>query len=632
MNIIPTTDWVTITKAPRVSYAPDDYIPVPPCYAFARGKKFLQLPVASDIQAVQEFNSKLITGHEILYSDPEVAHIAYIKSKRYADKVADASRDKGVKAGESEIAEKLSIQRRFPPYYYINETQLPEGEPTELFALCLDAYIAKVTQLNSSVRLMDALKIMLTDSDPFDTNMGFPTYSNEPMMRFMTAHSIGLKDRRVKTVIAQLAELAVTLGFPDDFLWPAAVARRSGALSKAQRYYTSGSDGLSCTSDSEVSGAYTRGRKVYMMPFYFNILVSPVAYALKKGRIAVPGFGHDAVSERSYLDWFKDDPDLVTAESDLSAYDMSIRPAYRKLLWQLCRKYGYDSDALDLLDEFENNVVILSGPWNAAQDGNAAVVRGKFGLLSGLKVTSEVGSALSAAATLKAMIECGVTTVSQVKSGIWPQFLMLGDDVLLRVKKGSIKPDIFERSYAEEGLKVKYVDGKRFLMNHVVDGNKFAVANRVIQQTAFNEDSYLHPGQVFLALASRLSKEVLPEHWPVLQEWATDMAKLVKLPEPFIYLSTGSRSSVVTRLLRHESVPRFLTSAQGQSWLADLAEKAKLIEVHAETLAFITSQGFTYPESSVDQRAQLIAALFKSDLASINGARKRVNEFLTMTL
>lgn len=621
-GIIPTTDKTSVSIIERKVATPDEYVPVPPAYAFARGNKALPLPKGPD--ELVTFNSKLLAGYEVLYSTPEAAHDAYSISKTWAERIQESSPHQGINNGEAEIVSNLSIQRRFPPYYYINAEQLPEGTPSPLFKKCLRAYLAKIAPLNANERATSPLQLMMDDEDPFDTNQGYPTYSSEPAIRFLTASAVGLKDRKISTIIEALSSMADFFGYPGDFMWPAAVARRSGALSKSQRYYRDDADNMSCISDFEVQGVYTRGRKVYMMPFYFNILASPVARALKLGRTRVIGFGHDSEGESKYLPLFCEEEGYEIGESDLSGYDASIRPAYRKLLWSLCREFGYDEDAISLLEAYEDNVVILSAPWNMSQDGSAAVVRGRYGLLSGLKVTTEVGSALSIAATLKALVVCGALSESALAAGNWPPILMLGDDILLKVKKGSIKEDLFKEAYTEEGLKVKYLRGNRFLMNHILDGKKYGVASRIIQQTLFNEDSYTHVGQVFLALASRLTKPMLAEHWPLLQGWAAQAAQIVRLPEPFNYVATMDQSTAVTSLMNHDSVASFLISAAGQDWLSTVTEKAKITPFYQEMLAILATKGFTATTEPTEHRQLLLKALFNPDHQVINEARDQI--------
>jgi len=361
-----------------------------------------------------------------------------------------------------------------------------------------------------------------------------------------------------------------------------------------------------------------------MMPFYFNMLVSPVSYAMKQGRISTLGFGHDALGEASYLPLFKEEEGYSIAESDFSGFDTTIRPAYRKLLWSMCREYGYDEKALDLLEEFENYVTVLSAPWNTAQEGSAAVISGRLGLLSGLKITSELGSALSAAVTLKALVVSGAMTQQQVIDGNWPPFLMLGDDVLLKVKKGSLNEQAYSDACEEEGLKVKFTPGRRFLMNHIFDGVKYGVANRIIQQTAFNEDKYAHEGQIFIGMASRLSKPLFPEHWALLQSWAKKMAGIVALPEPFEILASQEQSVAISRLLNHPSVAHFLMTRAGESWLVELSQKAEITQAHATILADLLAKGFTPDLPTAYQRAELVKRLLASTADQILEGRREV--------
>jgi hypothetical protein len=375
-------------------------------------------------------------------------------------------------------------------------------------------------------------------------------------------------------------------------------------------------DGYSIISDYEATGYFTRARKVYMMPFYFNMIISPVALALKRSRTSILGFGHDAIGEAGYLKAFAEGPDDEICESDLSGFDTSITPALRLRFWYWCEKYGFNSITTSLLREFEQSTVVLSAPYNSKQRGTVSYFNDNTGLLSGLKITTEMGSGISGASTLKAMMRCGAVTRDQIASGNWPLFLLLGDDVLLKVKKGTLDPDVFEGSYAEEGLKVKLLQGgKRFLMNHVTKGKKWGVASRLIQQTLFNEDSYSHIGQMYLGMASRLSKDYLPEHWTLITSWINDMAAILDRPDsPFVLLKgvTG-RAEAMKILLARKEVNEFLLSAEGESWLARIYDLNAMNNKFDDLLRMVGARNPMALPGAVEQRRALVSSLFNSN-------------------
>ena len=590
--IIPTGPEFSVElSSDDIRLEPDDYLKAPISYQFAYPNlqslpsSEIDLPLPVEDVEVDDFNRKLISGYELLYDSPEQAWHMLMMARQIADEIGEASIC-SINIGEKDVGKKLSIQRRYPQKYYLERTKLSEGNPSSLWLKALDSYVRWISRLNKRYRNMNFIELMLRDSDPMTTNQGYPTFSDNPDLRIATVSSLNLKDRKVSTIVKSLKEISNILGYPSYMQWPAAVAKRSGPLVKSQPYYENHPDGLSARHRYDVTGGYCRGRKVYMMPFWFNMLVSPVAYAMKQGRIATLGFGHHQEGEDEYLTRFHDQPDFTIVESDLSGFDMSVQPAYRKALWTACRKYGYDKDSLDLLDEFELNSVVLSGPWNDRQRGLMGVVKGRMGLLSGLKVTTEVGSALSAATCAKAMVETGICSEKSLETG-FPFFLMLSDDILLKIPSNKFSPDKFKQSYAEEGFKVELLEGRRFLMNHIKDGVKYGVTSRVIQQTMFNEDSYSHEGQIYLGLASRLSKPVVPDHLSLLKRWANLMVQS-KLPDPFKMIRDNDmQDSMVSDLLNHPSVPLFLESAKGQIWIEQITAKNALSNAYSDILQLL---------------------------------------------
>lgn len=625
-NVISTCDKLSLSDIPPVVLAPDGYHEAPPCYSFTRGSGN-DLPSYQD--AVGEFNDKLIKGYKLLYTSPESAHQAYQLGQEYSDQISSSHSDPGINMGEEDVASKLSIQRRLPPKYFAAMKTLPEGDVSADFDFCLEAYVRKVASL-SEYKLADPYQLMATDSDPFDTNQGFPTFSTDPQFRFFTASALGLSKYEASHILSRLQLFVTNLGFEGFFRWPAAIAKRTGPTHKPVPVFRDAMDGYSIVATQEATGYFTRARQVFMMPFYFNILISPVALALKKGRLSIRGFNHSAEGERSYLSSFMVAKDHEIAESDLSGFDQSITPALRKRLWYWCRKYGFNSTALDLLDEFEEETVILSAPYNSQHKNEFSFVRRRSGLLSGLKVTTEVGSALSSASTLKALLRCGVLTRDQISRGDWGIFLMLGDDILLNTPQGAIDPAVFEASYAEEGLKVKYLSpGKRFLMNHIYNGKKYGVACRFIQQSAFNEDSYEHVGQLRLGLASRLSKSYFPEHWRLLQGWAKGMADIVACQEIFsIIVKSSDAPSAASTLLTDPSVDDFLSSAAGQSWIDGILSKNAISGTMAEFVSYLQSKGVTGSTNSQEQRNLLLARLFQSTPSEVSQALLTINKYL----
>jgi hypothetical protein len=376
-----------------------------------------------------------------------------------------------------------------------------------------------------------------------------------------------------------------------------------------------------CVAKTEAKGLFCRARKVYMAPFLLNMMLSPLSVAMKKGRLALPGSDHSLKGQNAYLPWFaKEGQGWAVAESDISGYDTSITPEVRGVLWDALAKHGFNATSIDILRWLDDNSIILTAPWNRRMEGSMAVYAGRTGLLSGLKITAEVGSAISQAITMAALIEQGVTTLSAIQAQ-HPQFLCLGDDILLLTQK-PLNADKFSETFASIGLKAKYLEGRRFLMRHINSRGGFGVANRVIQQSMFNEDKYTHPGQIMLGLAARLDRPFLPEHQDGVHSWLRLMTE-TRMGEVYASILNVPLSQAPAILMARPEVHAFVKSTMGQQWLIKLADLATHSLSSRQALDLVEKYGLTVDQASEREfRRALIRNLFSSDATGTIQARR----------
>jgi len=300
-----------------------------------------------------------------------------------------------------------------------------------------------------------------------------------------------------------------------------------------------------------------------MVSRLFNIAISPLSQQVKFCRSKVTAFWHTAECRARQLEELKkrEENEFTIYESDFSSYDQTFTPQHRSVIYSSLRKYGFARQCLDLMQLADQSWSIVTPSPDGPTLGHAAVYEGRTGLLSGMKETTNLDSLHAQAVVLKYLVRKGLTTLSDIKSGKWPMFLNLGDDVLMALPKGVDSSD-YAACCAEEGLKAKMTKGHRMLMRHIYRGTDYAVACRVLQQTLGNEDSYQHVGHFLLGVAARMQGKVHPSLLNVTRDL------LMELVTGEGKIALNETMCDPTLLLQRAEVQDFINSASGKSWLA----------------------------------------------------------------
>lgn len=547
--------------------------------------------IPQHVEAIKLANAELIKGYPY-YETPERIHRFIVEAQRCSTDLIARSNHKGVAEGEADIAGKLSIVRRRAPGFFIadhNPHGLSKAQLPSLFVKLFDTYVTKLAP-DFSKPWADTVR---QDVNPLDTNHGAPFFDSEPGHRLAALQAMAFgPNPTLASINKRLSALAAATGADPLWFQAAAVNRRMQPTAKPSRGQMV--VGGMIQQSAAYTGMWARTRLVYMMPFWVNLMVTPVSLPLKQARLLVPGFGHDAVGTKAYLPLTKQWK--YTYENDMSAFDTSITPVMRGLFWDALGRAGAYSTALDLLRQYDESTSVVSPSWEGVE-GEASIYSGPTGLLSGLKLTTEVGSAVSACATVYALVKVGVLSEADALAGRWPTFLMLGDDVLFG-HSSKVDTTAFGDAIAEVGLKAKAVEGNRFLMKHTVDGKQYAVACRVLQQTVSNEDSYSHLGHVLVGLAGRLSAPLWPSHVIPVRDFLLQWLDNASPSDPMLALS-GEPGSWSGQLLRHPAAISFIASAPGQAWITDLAARADSSSVAADLVALLGP-----PDDASLQKAQ----------------------------
>jgi hypothetical protein len=596
MKLIPT--WGTSIKPGKritLDHAQVTSIDVPNCWAFA-AREGIHLP--SQGGDAELFNKELIKGQALIHSTPQAANDSI--NHAYSVMVeALKGAPSWLREGEMDIVDKLALQRRHNVLWFALPPAPSSTPPTDEYIQALDALCAYYGTLLPKKGLRSWAA---EDSDPPDTNSGWPLFSNKVTNFIATLGSLRLETRAewpsAEEWVKATENLANQIGIPGS-LFTVAVSRRAGPTRKELAADVTYGDKTANT----LIGAYTRTRLVYMVSRIFNVAISPLSQQVKTCRSRIPGFWHAREDRIRQMEAFRafEASGHVIYESDFSSYDMTFTPQHRAAIYSAFRKYGFAAPCLDLMELADKSWEIVTPSPDAPRLGHAAVYRGPTGLLSGMKETSNLDSLHAQAIVLKYLVRKGLASLADIRKGKWPLFLNLGDDVLLALPKGTNAED-YPTSCAEEGVKAKMLTGNRMLMRHIVGGKDYAVAARVLQQTLANEDSYQHIGHVIVGMAARLYGKVHPSLQQVVRDCLLDT-----ITGPVLTILKETNLDPAKMMARKE-VADFLETAAGQSWLIT-ATTLDVRPGNSDLLLLLKDVGIPAPQL-MESRSEQLTLLF----------------------
>lgn len=533
--------------------------------------------------------------------------------------------------GEGDIVKKLSIQRRHSQTWFLPSEPPPLSKPTKLYSDTAAA-LAKwyhAAYKRSEVGDLSPYELALRDTDPPDTNAGWPLFSNNITDFITIAANLDPKWKHdakgwpSATQFKQGAEaLGIQLGVPGT-MFSMGVARRAGPTRKALPLYDLSSGlpvGIGTT-----TGAYTRSRLVYMSSRLFNMAISPGSQQMKAARLSHWMFAHDAASRKKQLAALADAEarGMTIIESDFSSYDTTFTPEHRSVIYDACLAVGFFGTALELLGDLDANGSFFTPSWGGVNPGEATEIFGRFGLFSGIKETSNLGSFHVQVIVLKAFIATGNLTLDDVAQGRFPLFLNLGDDVLLAAPP-SLSAARYQSLAEEEGVIAKLLGGKRMLMRHISGGKEYSVASRIVQQTLANEDSYLHPGHAILGIAARMEIAPYPSLLPAVKNIL--LSTITGDIKDAIHATKLDRRAMLAR----PEVADFLESAAGRSWADALLARGDIRpEVAALLSALMEAGGSASIAEALASRRTIVDAFLRSPALTERGALEVVGERIT---
>jgi hypothetical protein len=263
-------------------------------------------------------------------------------------------------------------------------------------------------------------------------------------------------------------------------------------------------------------------RVAWMVPYIYNVIMSPVSVVYKTIRMLLPGCGHGGeikllraehhktwasggkfhMAEADYTNYDRFIPVDIIRELALTVSEWTDDPEF----WQQGSMYLFD-DANLVWPDFSSLV-----------DGNGYLFKpGQLGLMSGVKTTGDMGSLVNSVINAQALANSKNWSEDQLYDYLtmyvnapagskYEYYHVQSDDTLLIDTSLDLlyhRGTHFDEAARLAGLKGSVELGDRFLMRHYTSGGDRPVPSRVWQNTISNETPPLNE-LIFLAgLSSR---------------------------------------------------------------------------------------------------------------------------------
>lgn len=537
-----------------------------------------------------------------------------------------------------DIMRKVAVVRGISPGWWCVSYQGKNANDKGAFQASINAHKKAITRLLSSSRGQALLhKLWDTNSDPIDTNPGYPDFlgnldeNGKPVDRIKTVQKFaGIGDllkqgRPWKDV---LTEIDRRVGDHPLAGFPLLVAplRRLQPGDKWTHQFDVTSSGLVFQYD--LRGLNSQ-RVAHMVPYIYNMLVSPIATMMKAVRMLLPGCYHDGLSKTNRLRRLRNlskQGKLFLAEADYSNFDRfipvdiidEITTHFASLtvnppLWR------------DVAMHLHEQASIIWPDYSTLDSGAGwAFKPPRLALMSGVKVTGETGTLVNSIVNGQALLNsygwtetrlveylCQYEDSNKEVGSMQEFYYVQSDDTeLIASSLDNLKKhkDAFVELVAAAGLKGSSEFADRFLMRHIDKGRDTPVPARVWQNTLSNETS-VRDEFVFLAgLSSR-----------------TDGLNGWKSVDPFQtghHLTVSGAEAIFTREMLN-SLILFMDNAYVRSSVAVkfLTNMRDMIPVIKNTAAHIVNQFRADPEIGrhLDStRDGIIHALAQVQLAKNN--------------
>lgn len=404
-----------------------------------------------------------------------------------------------------DIALKACVVRTVLPAWWIVSYRGRKSAHASPLKQAVDVLVAVLHTVEKTPAYKQKLdQVLSSQGDPLDTAVGFPLYQStvddkmNPIAKLEVLHQYKNLVKAGGRDWDKLKEVMKDRGrtnFQKQFLFAIAPIRRLQPGYKVQHVWNRSMTGLRLQFD--VQGMATN-RVAWAASYLLNLLLSPIQSRWKAARMVIPGLFHDGSSRREMLHAMQTTPPYFI-ESDFKNWDRSIPNDIMSYFFHQYTKSLRNSKYwFGVLSQTHRNIPLVWGDQSPNLRGNGwAFEVDVLGLLSGLKITSEVGTFMNLIINIAGWIATGAMTKEDAyaylinkSNSVIPKVLIQSDDTLLcaanltDLHKLSVS---FMTGCSYAGIVPELQLGDKFLMRHLSRGKDTPVITRIWQNTLSNE-------------------------------------------------------------------------------------------------------------------------------------------------
>lgn len=431
--------------------------------------------------------------------------------------------------GNVDIMKKTCVVRTISAGWWAVSYKGKVADDLAYFSRSLNAHKRALAIIMASAKFKKVYAQLWQDAgDPLDTNPGYPFFTAQmdaqgsPVTRIRTVEmhkKIGrsyiTKWADVLTMVDSRAGHMGMAGFP----FCVAPLRRLGPGYKPQHQFNVTPSGMTTAYDEWGTNSQ---RVAWMVPYVYNVLLTPLQVAFKAVRMILPGLYHDGPSKvrrTAMLQAQAKANSLFMAEADYSNYDRFIPT---DMMREIIKMFTDRTDAPDYWQTaamyLHDDANLVWPDFSSVSDGNGWLFKpGTLGLMSGVKATSEAGtlvnSVVNAEVTARALDWSEDQLVSYLTQYVdadagskFEYYYVQSDDTELIARDPQTlfrQGQTFNEAVKKAGLKGSVELSDRFLMRHTFGGEDRPVPARVFQNTISNETPPENEIVFLAGLASR---------------------------------------------------------------------------------------------------------------------------------
>lgn len=423
-----------------------------------------------------------------------------------------------------DIAKKACVVRGIIPGWWTASYGGKYAPDINQFSQALSVFRRAIKVIESSSKYASTLaETKASLGDPLDTSVGYPYFTGvvdpvgnpiSKLAQIKLYKGLGTQGFNWEKVLGEV-DKRCPVGSLKGFPFAVAPLRRLQYGYKFAHTFKSTSQGL--TADYDERGGNTI-RIAWMASYPLNLYMSPFQARMKALRKLIPGCYHDGLTKSNRVKWMKK-PGLMMAEADYTNYDrfMPINLVHKivEIITEGRPNEKYWRDMIAFLHEGIPMIwpdYITGFPYRGW-----VFTPERIGLLSGVKITSDIGTYVNLIITLQSALNAGVLSeqsavayltqyTSSDNGSLFEYFHIQSDDLLLlHTNAASLKKlgDAFTRCAKFAGLKANPELGDRFLMRHNFNNKDAPVPMRVWQNTLSNETPEDDPVKFVVGIAMR---------------------------------------------------------------------------------------------------------------------------------